>query len=159
MHEIYRHSKINSYDETDKDLIHIFNVGISNFQGLSQLTIHPWHSGLSNLAKRGNTENLVNVVVKDYSIFDSIDNETALSDLVVKIDTEGHELIVLNELRKSSLSKKIRSLILEISPQWLSQKDRFSIFNVLLELGFNSNSLNEVLTSKKQFDLIIERRV
>ena len=96
--------------------------------------------------------------IKNYLVFDSICKQSNLSDLIVKIDTEGHELIVLNELRKSSLSK-VRSIILEISPQWLSRKDRFSIFNVLLELGFNSNSLNEVLTSKKQFDLILERRV
>jgi hypothetical protein len=55
------------------------------------------------------------VLTRDKAIFDNIESADNLPK-VLKIDVEGHEPVVIHELRKSTLWKSVRYLYFEANP-------------------------------------------
>ena len=123
-----------------------------------RLTLHPWHSGLSNISGRGGAKKIV-VDCLDFSLFDKILKINQGCLFVIKCDTEGLEPIVIRNLRKSKISKYISTLIIEITPEWLSPKDQKLMTYDLSAIGFKSMLIKDVINSNKQKDLIFKKNV
>ena len=106
----------------------------------------------NNLGKanfRGKGDNTIKCKVRNYSLFDEINDLTSNLLIIVKIDVEGFEPQVLREIQRSRLKEKIQGIFIEISPSWVSVKDLKKMFTDLKEMGFKESwrSIN-----KHQYD-------
>ncbi len=137
---------------------HFYNFALGENNEKKLLTVHPWHSGLSNLSKRGGERQIL-IESRDYSLLDEIYYKNLNCLYVVKCDTEGLEPIVIRNLINSKLSKFISCLIIEITPEWLKPEDVKMIINDLGSLGFKSMQINEIIKGKVQKDMILKRKI
>ena len=136
--------------------IYLHNLAIHLSKKEIDLTIHPWHSGLSNLSGRGGTSS-VKVKASDNILFDRIFELHGPAYYVIKCDTEGLEATVISCLLKSKIMKFIDTLILEISPQWLDQESKLNLPYMISSLGFKSMGLREILDKNLQKDIIFSK--
>ena len=137
---------------------YFYNLALSIRNEKVLLTIHPWHSGLSNISGRGG-ERRIYVEAKNHSLFDDIFLKNRNCFYVIKCDTEGLEAVVIRNLINSKISKFISALIIEITPEWLSSEDKQMIINDLSAMGFKTLKLKEVINAKKQKDLIFTKEI
>ena len=124
--EIVEYLKNNFTLNNCKDKYKILNKAISNFNGQADININPRKLGRSNLRK--NSLPLVNGL-KKYKIdcINANDLNNIISNpkklpIVIKIDVEGHEEIVLNELFNSKFKNYIKEIFLEIDERWVDKK-------------------------------------
>ncbi len=96
---------------------------------------------------------------RDHSLFDLIYKKNLNCFYVIKCDTEGLEPVVISNLLNSKISKFISSLIIEITPEWLNLEDEKKIINDIGLLGFRCMDIKEIIKSKKQKDIILEREI
>tara|TARA_B100000941_G_C28477074_1_gene539876 strand:+ start:617 stop:1459 length:843 start_codon:yes stop_codon:yes gene_type:complete len=137
---------------------HFYNFALGKSNDKVTLTVHPWHSGLSNLARRGGERQIL-VDSRDHSLFDLIYKKNLNCFYVIKCDTEGLEPVVIRNLLNSKISKFISSLMIEITPEWLNLDDEKKIINDIGSLGFRSMDIKEIIKGKKQKDIILEREL
>ncbi len=137
---------------------HFYNFALGSSNDQVKLTVHPWHSGLSNLSKRGGARQ-ISVKSRDHSLFDLIYKKNLNCFYVIKCDTEGLEPIVIRNLLNSKISNFITSLMVEITPEWLNLEDEKMLINDIGSLGFKSMDIKEIIKSKKQKDIILEREL
>jgi FkbM family methyltransferase len=97
----------------------ICNFAISDFNGNSFFAQNIKDLGSSRLSSNKNINKnkhlLKKVAVKNFSFFKKILLEYPNQDFVVKIDVEGHENIVLKEIRKSKILFKVKHFYMETS--------------------------------------------
>ena len=72
-------------------------------------------------------------------------------DLIVKIDVEGHEEVVINELCKIDKTNNIKIIVYEIDERWTNH---INIKNILMQQGFKSF---EKIGSGKHYDIVAKR--
>ena len=137
---------------------HFYNVAIGRSNEKVTLTVHPWHSGLSNLARRGG-ERKIFVKSRDHSLFDLIYKKNQNCFYVIKCDTEGLEPLIIKNLLNSKISKFISSLMIEITPEWLNLEDEKMLISNIASLGFKSMDIKEIIKGKKQKDIILKREI
>ncbi len=137
---------------------YFYNFALSINNKKVSLTIHPWHSGLSNISGRGGERKIL-VDAKNHSLFDEIFSKNRNCFYVIKCDTEGLEPTVIRNLIKSRISKFVSALIIEITPEWLSLKEQKMIINDLSSMGFKTMKLKKIFNTKKQKDLIFTREI
>ena len=125
-----------------------YNLGISNKNGFSKMFYDPKHSGAAHINDNEgyefnnveiiNNQKLNNIIDKSYPIH-------------IKIDVEGHEEIVINEIFKSDFSNNIKELYFEVDERWTNYENIQLILN---KNGFynlkksNNNTHYDVLASK-----------
>jgi FkbM family methyltransferase len=96
----------------------IYNFAISNFNGKSFFAQNIKDSGSSKLCYSINIKKkylLKKVNVKNFSFFNKILPKQKNLDILIKIDVEGHENIVLKEIRKSKILSKVKHFYIETS--------------------------------------------
>lgn len=111
------------------DATHIvpFNIALSGRTGTSSLSYNPQHTGAASLAHggeapTGTTESIEDIVITMAPAdLDAVIEATAARRVCIKIDVEGHELIVLNALRDAGLLARCAWAVVEIDENHLNR--------------------------------------
>ena len=101
-----------------------YNIGIFDKNLKKKLFISKNHSGASSIIKSKQTSHYVSVVLKNYLFLKKIISKYKENNYVVKIDVEGAEYTVINELEKSNILKNTQSVFVEIRNPNLSVKKK-----------------------------------
>lgn len=81
------------------------------------------HSGASSIIKYKNKNKFIHVFLKNYKFLKKIISKYKKNNYVIKIDVEGAEQTIINELEKSNILKDTCSIFIEIrDPNHLSKK-------------------------------------
>ena len=114
----------------------LHNFAISNEHGEKKIQFNKNHSGSTSLIERHKNKNSSLVTIK-------MINKTILNNLikdknknyVIKIDVEGFELTVLQELFKCNFAPSISNIFYEVDNRW---GDESLIKKLLLQNGFRN---------------------
>jgi len=112
---------------------------IDNHSGSSSFIKHSDQYNKENYTEIINYEKLSKIIPQNYPIH-------------IKIDVEGYEKIVLDEIIRSDFISKVKSIFIEIDTRWTHEK---TITNKLNKLGFYK--LNHKKQTKSHYDLLFER--
>lgn len=112
-----------------------FNCAIANANEKLPLSITPRNLGKANL-REGIAGDFVNVECKNYELFDEIKEKIGTTPVLAKIDVEGYEAVVIEELLKSKLSENITGIFIEISPHWIGQNQLNDMLDSLGKMQF-----------------------
>lgn len=111
----------------------LLNAALSNETGTAEIATKANHSGVASLHRapvqsNGQTETiaLIKAAALDQHIPDDL-------DIVVKIDVEGHEAVVIEELLTSAHASRIKSIFHETDERWT---DAGKIRELLERAGF-----------------------
>lgn len=112
----------------------LHNLAISDSCENKKITFDSKHSGLSSLALKNDTNNESLLKIRTV-------NKVLLNDLIssknknyiLKIDVEGFEYTVINELFQCKFSEAITNIFYEIDERWV---DPFLIEEILRDNGF-----------------------
>ncbi len=104
--------------------LNLIPAAISSIQGSMAFHYDKFHTGSGKIVEH-NTNMVVNC--RDYSVFDEIQLVDILPK-IVKIDVEGHEPIVIQQLLKSNLINSVHYIFFEVN------EERFDISNLKLKL-------------------------
>lgn len=115
-----------------------FPIAISDYSGFAELVVEEFHTGMNRLAgsqniNRGNEKwitpcDTLDKIMEDYFID------------VLKIDVEGAELNVLQGAQKLLTAQRVGTLIIEITPAYLSlfNAEKEDIYQMLKIAGYKS---------------------
>lgn len=104
-----------------------YPYGISENNFFAEVNYNPNHSGVTSLSKINLKNDTTKIQLVNAKFFNSI-KINFIHDIIVKIDVEGHELIVIKELLKLDLFKKIKYIYYECQNNLIEKKIR-SILN------------------------------
>tara|TARA_B110001450_G_C17571031_1_gene460780 strand:+ start:309 stop:1046 length:738 start_codon:yes stop_codon:yes gene_type:complete len=100
-----------------------YNFGIYNKNIKKKLYTIKNHSGISSIIKHNNKNNFINATFKNYLFLKKIESNYKKYNFIIKIDVEGAEQILINELKKSNILKSTKSIFVEIrEPKLLFKK-------------------------------------
>ena len=112
-----------------------YNFGIYNKNVKKKLYTIKNHSGISSIIKHKNKNNFINANFKNYLFLKKIRLDNSKYNFIIKIDVEGAEQILINELKKANILKKTKSIYVEIRKPKLLLKKRI-IINQLKKNNF-----------------------
>ncbi|MDA7565359.1 FkbM family methyltransferase [Candidatus Pelagibacter sp.] len=118
-----------------------YNVGIFDKNIKKKLYISENHSGASSIIKPKNIYNHIDVVLKNYLFLKKITSKYKNNIYFIKIDVEGAEHTIINELEKSNILKNTQSIFIEIRSPNLSFKKR----NIKAQLNKNNFFLKKFI--------------
>tara|TARA_Y100001958_G_scaffold9341_1_gene5736 strand:+ start:1031 stop:1852 length:822 start_codon:yes stop_codon:yes gene_type:complete len=139
---------------------YIFNYAISKHNSKSKLFINKEDTGSSSLnIPRNSIGKVINITTKNYIFFDKIKfkNFKGITKIFVKIDTEGHDINVLNQLKKSKIFNKVFNIYIETK----NTKKNIKIIQKKLK-NFSLISKNPIIENIKDnrlIDLEFERNI
>jgi len=116
-----------SIKKYESDTIHIFNKAVSDTKGVSKMEFNGGQSSL-----RTNTGISVELTTLDF-----IFNKHTTID-IIKIDTEGHDLIIVNSL--SPYFSRINEIVFEFTVYWYGLTKNECVENSLKTLNLLKNS-------------------
>jgi len=119
--------------EKNKSKVEFKNLAIGATNSEETLSVKKGHTGRGNLLGQGDEK--ITIKVRNYEVLDQISDEIGDVQLFVKIDVEGYEMIVLSELLRSKLSKKIDHLFIEVTEKWLGTDGLEQLFKSIENLG------------------------
>jgi FkbM family methyltransferase len=113
--------------------IHAIQAAISQESGKKNISVNPTHTGGASL-----NQAVKNGIEEAVDCMDSIALATAIQHeadlpIIIKIDTEGHEPLVLEELTKTPFWNRVSFLFFEVDTRWF---DGNAIVEKLKPLGF-----------------------
>ena len=112
-----------------------YNFGIYNKNIQKKLYIVKNHSGISSIIQQNNKSNFIKAKFKNYLFLNKIMKNYYRHNFIIKIDVEGAEKILINELKKSNILKNTKSIFVEIrKPKLLFKKK--AIINQLKKNNF-----------------------
>ena len=124
------------------------NAGISSENKEAKIFFNENHSGEASLTNNTSTNSETIKLINHSVLNEQIEND---HDLIVKIDVEGHEEVVINELCKIDKTNNIKIIVYEIDERWTNHKN---IKNILMQQGFKSF---EKIGSGKHYDIVAKR--
>ena len=130
----------------------VIQKGISNESGKIQLHISEGHSGKNSMRELNKVESSRSETVEivDYQGLDKlVPNHTRI---FIKIDVEGHEEIVINQLVKCSFFENVYQIFCEADTNWI---DVNQLKTILKEKGFTS--FKKIGKNPYHYDLLISR--
>ncbi len=130
----------------------VIQKGISNESGKIQLHISEGHSGKNSMRELNRVESSRSETVEivDYQGLDKlVPNHTRI---FIKIDVEGHEEIVINQLVKCSFFENVYQIFCEADTNWI---DVNQLKTILKEKGFTS--FKKIGKNPYHYDLLISR--
>tara|TARA_B110000196_G_C20990453_1_gene587925 strand:- start:44 stop:823 length:780 start_codon:yes stop_codon:yes gene_type:complete len=130
------------------------NAAISSLNGKAGIMIHNNHSGMSSLAAIESKieKNVETVKTIDHHEIDKI-IDIGDKSLYVKIDVEGHEYIVLEQLFMSIISEKIKQIFIEIN----ETKNDMEKINKIFEV--NNFKISKKIGKGNRYDLLLDRNI
>jgi FkbM family methyltransferase len=136
----------------DSSKIAFVNCAISNTRGKKSINVSPHHTGAASLEHHysGAVAEVISCI--DSSDLDDIVAFAAPAVGVVKIDTEGHEPVVIDELTKTRFWPSVGFLFFEVDADWFDAED--------LIARLKGEGFQEVCRSKnraKHYDVLLSR--
>ena len=135
----------------------LYNIAITNFNGIANLSINKNHSGVSKLLNKKDKKKYKNqkVIAKNYRFFDMIYKKFKPYNLIVKIDVEGYQLSVVKEIKKSKIYNDISIMYIEnennheakIKLQKMLPK--FKLIKIDKIINFKDSNINMVFEKKR----------
>ncbi|MEO1638185.1 MAG: FkbM family methyltransferase [Pseudomonadota bacterium] len=133
--------------------VSLHRVAISNATGKSAIHVDDAHSGKATLREIDKPSDDKQVI----ETIDAVELEKIVSGavgrIVAKIDVEGHELVVLEELLKTSFFDRIDTLFYECDRNWF---DPATAETLLKARGFDSF---DAIGEGRHFDVLARRKV
>lgn len=128
------------------------NVAISHDSGDHYLYVADGHSGAASLSPRPNQPRAEKIQTVDSRSLDQRIKRTGVR-AIVKIDVEGHEEVVLDQLIKTEFWADVQQLFIEVDERWLNA---VGLINKLSAQGFE---LAKKITgnTKEHYDLLLVR--
>ncbi len=142
--------KINENFKLNKVKGIFYNVGIYNKNIKKKFYISKNHSGASSIIKSKNTDDYIEVALKNYFFLKKIISRYKSNNYIIKIDVEGAEHIIINELEKSNILKNTQSIFIEIRNPNLSFKKK----SIKAQLRKNNFTLKNFI---KPHDYLFEK--
>jgi FkbM family methyltransferase len=124
----------NSQLNNTENKINILNKAITNVNGYTLINYNKDSTGLSSIDNKIKDSKPISIETTNHEGFNEL-IDLNKKNLIVKIDTEGDELIVIKELLKSNLNSLVNEIIYEIDERWTDPR---LVKNILVENGFNS---------------------
>jgi FkbM family methyltransferase len=142
----------NAVINEDSNKIEFVNCAISNAKGKRTISISPRHTGAASLERHysGAVAEVISCI--DSSVLDDIVAFATPVVGVVKIDTEGHEPVVIGELAKTRFWPSVGFLFFEVDADWFDADDLFARLKI--------EGFQEVCRSKnraKHYDVLMSR--
>lgn len=130
----------------------VIEKGISNKTGSLQLNTTEGHSGRSTFRelKAGDNTRNESVETINHEEIDKLIREN--TNYIIKIDVEGHEEIVIDELIKCSFFKNVSLIFCEIDTAWV---DVETIKKKLFSSGFSK--IKKIGRGESHYDILISR--
>ena len=133
-----------------------YNLAISNFNGIADLSINTNHSGVSRLINKKDKKKYKSqkVITKNYKFFDMIYKKLNPYNLIVKIDVEGHQLNVIKEIKKSKIYNSISIMYIENENNYNAKKKlqkmlpKFKLIKLDKIINFKDSNINMVFKKK-----------
>ena len=131
----------------------VIDKGISGKSGFLNLNVAEGHSGKNTFRTDDLEENISNEEVETINHEDIELLIQENTNYIIKIDVEGHEEIVINELIKCSFIENVSHIFCEIDTNWL---DLDRLKKKLASVGFSS--FEKVGTGDMHYDMLISRK-
>ena len=136
----------------------LYNLAITNFNGIADLSINKNHSGVSRLINKKDKKKYKSqkVITKNYKFFDMIYKKLKPYNLIVKIDVEGHQLSVIKEIKKSKIYNDIAIMYIENENNYDAkiklQKmlSEFKLIKLDKIINFKDSNINMVFEKKNK---------
>lgn len=115
------------------DNIYLYEGAISQHKGEIELNYDDWHLGMGSIERGGKYKVSVNSYNREFidKLFADVSDE-----IFIKIDVEGAEWQVLEEIFSSRYSSLVTKVFVEITPKWLSPKQIERIYSLFFLNGF-----------------------
>lgn len=132
--------------------VKVLNYAISNTNEIKQISFDPNHTGGASIERKGaggETQQISCISAKELPSLLTLDKNL---DIFIKVDTEGHEPIVINELRKTPFWTQVKSIFFEADEGWYNSAELIK----LLE----SDGFKEAWRTPSQvqhFDVLMKR--
>ena len=134
----------------------LYNLAISNFNGIADLSIKTNHSGVSRLIDKKDKKNYKSekVITKNYKFFNMIYKKFKPYNLIVKIDVEGHQLKVIKEIKKSQIYNEISIMYIETENNYNAKKKlqtilpNFKLIKLDKVINLKDSNINMVFKKK-----------
>ena len=126
---------------------------VSDQSGETEIHLHDEHSGVSTLAANNpKAEGLPGTEVIETIDAQGLEEIVEPGDepIVVKVDVEGHEKVVLEQLLKANFSNRIRDVFYEVDERWV---DAAGIAEMLEDSGFRLTKIGR----RAHYDVLAER--
>lgn len=130
----------------------VVQKGISNDSGHIQLHVSEGHSGKNSLRELGSEEISKTETVETINFKGLNELVPNHSRIFIKIDVEGYEEIVINELTQCSFFENIYQIFCEVDTNW-TNVDKLK--TILKERGFTS--FKKIGKKHTHYDLLISR--
>jgi len=107
-----------------------YNLGISDSVGQIDMEYDPRHSGAASIRSNNQNKSIKINIINHLKLNEIIDDKLPI---IIKIDVEGHEEVVIQEILKTKFTNKIKEIYFEIDERW---SDYESILKFLTYNGF-----------------------
>ena len=112
----------------------VFPFAIANKNTTGKLYISENNCGRSNmLFKKGKSED---IELRNYELFNEISSNYETKNIFVKIDVEGFEPIVIEELFKSNLINRVNDIFIEFTPKLYKSNDFEKMKDIISKYNF-----------------------
>lgn len=152
---IYLNKNIYLNDVADKCIS--FNLGVSNTCSSRDILIKKGHSGAATFSSLNMEANhgaqLEKILTVDANKLDEIIVTSGLP-VIVKVDVEGVEDVVIEQLMKCYFAPQIKEIFVEINENWVDLK---YIRKLLYDNGFNKFKRNPESAAGAHYDLLVSR--
>lgn len=140
--ENYEVLKRNIHDNQLSDKIVPINKAVSDTEGVVEFNV-TWASDSAGFYEHPNAEVIRKIRVETNAIDIELKGTKDIS--FIKIDTEGHEIHVLNGLRDTLRQNKSATMLIEFNPECLANAGSSSgkLIEAILELGYDIFALHE----------------
>tara|TARA_B110000503_G_C7009088_1_gene354843 strand:- start:65 stop:832 length:768 start_codon:yes stop_codon:yes gene_type:complete len=132
--------------------IKLIESAISSKNGYKNIFLEKNHSGASTLNPKHTNAYNDNLKIKTINYLRLNRLIKGERKLIIKIDVEGHEKIVINQLIKSNFFKRIDHIFLEVDNSYVDIKATLSKFK---KLGFKK--FKKTSKIKTHYDILISR--
>jgi FkbM family methyltransferase len=114
------------------DRVRLLQFAISNENRPVEISFDKRHSGKASISNGG-----INSVSQSIDCVTSMELNTLLDDselpVFVKIDTEGHESVVIEQLQKANVWRNVDGLFFEVDDEWIDSR---RLIDALMALGY-----------------------
>lgn len=130
----------------------IIEKGVSNKKGTFNISVADGHSGKNTLRtieleENTNSEQIETINHEDIELL--FQEKT---NYIIKIDVEGHEEVVIDELIKCSFIQNVSSIFCEIDAKWVNEDN---IKKKLTSVGFSK--FEKIGIGNTHYDILISR--
>ena len=120
-----------AYSKSNK--IEIQEGAVSHNKDVIELRYNDWHLGMGSITRGGSHSISVPSINRSVlsNKFHEIDN-----DIFIKVDVEGAECQVLEEIFSAQHIEKIKYVFVEVTPKWLNEDELERIYSIMHLNGF-----------------------